>query len=78
MVFGHSQLLFLAAAFFGDLHEFNIAANTWTDLSSLVEGVPPAARDRHGFASVGGKLYVYGGRKLIGVLLCPASCTAHI
>ncbi len=73
------------SAFRDDLHEFNIDAKVWTDLSSPVLGTKPTARDGHGFASAGGKLYVHGGRILTGELealgtpFCPQSrcASAH-
>ena len=34
---------------------------SWTDLSVAVSGTAPPPRDGHGFALVGGKLYVHGG-----------------
>ncbi len=43
-----------------DLFSFNIATMTWT-LLSAANGIRPAARCGHGFASAGGKLYVHGG-----------------
>jgi hypothetical protein len=57
----------LAVSFLNDLHEFNIDAKVWTELSSQVHGTPPTARDEHGFASAGRKLYVHGGRIAVGV-----------
>ncbi len=57
----------LLAAFLDDLHEYNIDAKVWTELSSPTHGTQPTARDGHGFASAGDKLYVHGGRILIGV-----------
>ncbi len=55
-----------------DLHVYDFVANSWTDLSSSAAGIPPTARAFHGFASAGGKLYVYGGqdasKKLFGGL----------
>ena len=45
-----------------DLHSLDPVAMAWAALSEEVEGVPPTARYRHGFASVAAKLYVYGGQ----------------
>ena len=44
-----------------DLHSFNSIAKVWTDLSALVKGIVPTARQSHGFTSADGKLYVHGG-----------------
>jgi hypothetical protein len=35
---------------------------TWTDLTSSIQGVPPAPRDGHGFAALEGKVYIFGGK----------------
>ena len=48
--------------FLDDLHEFNADTVTWTDLSSLTRGSLPFPRGGHGFASVGGRLYLQGGQ----------------
>jgi hypothetical protein len=45
-----------------DLHLYDPASVTWFNLSSHAHGFPPCARAEHGFAWVGGKLYVHGGR----------------
>ncbi len=45
----------------GDLHVYDPVAMTWEDLSAAASGTPPAARCLHGFAALGGKLYVHGG-----------------
>ena len=37
-------------------------AMPWTDLSDAASGMPPTARNRHGFTSAGGKLEVHGGQ----------------
>ena len=46
--------------------ELGIEQATWigesgTDLSDAASGIPPSARDSHGFTSAGGKLCVHGG-----------------
>jgi hypothetical protein len=45
-----------------DLHLYDPASVTWFNLSSHARGSPPCERTEHGFAWVGGKLYVHGGR----------------
>ena len=40
---------------------YNPSLMLWTDLTSLVTGVPPSVRASYGFASAGTKLYVFGG-----------------
>ena len=44
-----------------DLHSYDPVAMAWTDLSDAASGTPPTARNRHGFTSAAGKLYVHGG-----------------
>ena len=44
-----------------DLHVYDPATKSWTDLSNPASGIPPSPRDSHGFASAAGKLYVHGG-----------------
>ena len=44
-----------------DLHVYDPAGMAWTNLSSPLSGQPPTSRDSHGFASAGGRLFVYGG-----------------
>ena len=50
----------------GDLHVYDPAAMAWTDLSAAASGTPPSARENQGFASTGGRIYVYGGKGEIG------------
>lgn len=45
-----------------DLHAYDIASASWTDLTTVGFGTLPAARYAHGTAAFNGKLYVYGGR----------------
>ena len=45
----------------GDLHSFDPIAKVWTNLSAQAGGAVPTARQRHGFTSADGKLYVHGG-----------------
>lgn len=45
----------------GDLHVFDPSAMAWEDLSADVSGTAPSPRYSMGFASAGGKLYVFGG-----------------
>ena len=44
-----------------DLHAYDPAGRAWVDLSRPAAGSPPSARECLGFASAGGRLYVYGG-----------------
>ena len=44
-----------------DLHAYNLVTMAWTDLSAQGNETSPTARGNHGFTSVDGKLYVYGG-----------------
>ena len=53
-----------------DLHVFDPAKMTWTDLSAAINGPRPSARSFHGFTSAGGKLYVHGGLKTGGTQGC--------
>ena len=60
---------------FQDLYVYDPATKAWTDLSTPVSGTPPIARCYHGFTSLGGSLYVYGGykygeRRRMGFALC--------
>ena len=58
---GKEQAAAAAAGVLGDLHVYDPAAVSWTDLSSSAAGSPPSARHGHGFASAAGTLYVQGG-----------------
>ena len=40
---------------------YDTSTQTWTDLTSATSGIPPTARQSHGFAALDGKLYVFGG-----------------
>ncbi len=44
-----------------DIHEFDPATLTWTELSDLVTGDEPVPRSEHAMAAMGAKLYVFGG-----------------
>ena len=44
-----------------DLYAFDPVAVAWTDLTDGAYGLPPRARNSHGFTSAGGKVYVHGG-----------------
>ena len=71
-----------------DIHVFEVDNATWTDLTHTIVGTPPSKRFTHGFAAVGGQLYVFGGctaeqggiwgtdGELLSVLLCVRSLTA--
>eukprot|EP00961_Rhodomonas_salina_P267544 3615042-Rhodomonas_salina.2 len=54
--------------YFADLHEYDIAAARWTNLTDLSSGTPPGARTWAAMASVGGKVYVHGGTTCLGDL----------
>ena len=53
-----------------DLHAYDIASVTWTDLSAAVSGASPSARARHGFVSARNKLFVHGGDDSTGDYAC--------
>ena len=53
------------AAVLADLHQFDPATASWTDLSALPD--PPPPRRSHAFASAGGVLYVHGGERQLEV-----------
>ena len=44
-----------------DMHVFDPANTSWTDLSTAVSGPPPIARAYVGFTSEAGRLFVHGG-----------------
>mmetsp|Transcript_11498 Transcript_11498/g.27046 ORF Transcript_11498/g.27046 Transcript_11498/m.27046 type:complete len:370 (-) Transcript_11498:132-1241(-) len=44
-----------------DLHAFDVASRTWTDLSVPRSGSPPSPRPWMGMAATGSKLYIFGG-----------------
>ena len=53
---------FLSAGLLNDLHVFDPAIMSWSDLSGSISGTPPEARYRMGMtSSADGKLYVFGG-----------------
>ena len=54
------------AGLLNDLHAYDPAALAWTDLSFGFTGSLPTATFGHGFASAGGRLYVFGGRGSAG------------
>eukprot|EP00961_Rhodomonas_salina_P283088 3825589-Rhodomonas_salina.2 len=43
------------------LHAYHIASGTWSDRSSPLGGVAPAARYDLGFGAINGRLYVFAG-----------------
>ena len=49
----------------GDLWIFDLALSTWAELPTAL-GSPPGPRAFHGFASLGGLLYVHGGQVYSG------------
>ena len=46
---------------FNDLHAYDPANRTWTNLSDPLSGQPPSPRESHGLIAAGGRLYVMGG-----------------
>jgi hypothetical protein len=52
--------------FTNDLHTYLPESMTWLNLARYASGDPPSPRENHGFASAGGKLYVYGGENYNG------------
>ena len=46
---------------FNNLVQFNPSTMTWASLTSSIQGAAPCPRDSHGFASLEGKVYVFGG-----------------
>jgi hypothetical protein len=44
-----------------DLHVYDPANRSWTNISYPASGIPPPARDGYVMASAGGKLYLMGG-----------------
>ena len=53
--------LVVAADDLGDLHMYDPAEKSWTDLSSPLHGQPAPRRDSHGFTWLGQELFVHGG-----------------
>ena len=51
-----------------DVYQFDISAGQWANLSNVVKGDRPAPRASFGFASVGGRLYLFGGLNWNGKL----------
>jgi hypothetical protein len=51
----------LIAGPLNDMHVFDPASMTWTDLSNNMIGELPPARRFPGFTSAGGRLFVLGG-----------------
>ena len=49
------------AEIFADLHGYNLADRSWTNLSAPAAGSPPSARGAHGFAATENLLYVLSG-----------------
>jgi hypothetical protein len=49
------------AGLLDDLHAFDPATMTWTNLSVADDTGRPSARSNHGFTSAGGLMYVHGG-----------------
>ena len=53
-----------SAVLYDDLYSFDPVSMIWTRLTAVNDNTRPSARDRHGFTSAGGKLYVHGGNKV--------------
>ena len=47
--------------YLNDLFELDTDSLQWTDLSTPSSGNPPSSRYWHGFTSLGGDLFVFGG-----------------
>ncbi len=58
---GAAMISNVVAGLLNDFHVYDPANIRWTDLSAAASGSPPSPRDGHGFALLGGKLYVHGG-----------------
>jgi hypothetical protein len=52
-----------------DFFAFDPINKTWKNLSGLVSGVLPGPRHSFGFASAGGKIFVFGGERDEGQFL---------
>ena len=50
-----------SGVFLGDLLALDPTSQSGMDPTAKIRGTPPSARQRHGFTSIGGKLYVHGG-----------------
>eukprot|EP00961_Rhodomonas_salina_P017925 241070-Rhodomonas_salina.2 len=46
---------------YNDLHEYDIASRTWTELSTPIGGAIPSSRSSPGIATYNGFLYIFGG-----------------
>ena len=51
----------MLADLLNDLFMFDPYEMTWTNLTNSVRGTPPSPRERHGFTSTNGTLFVFGG-----------------
>mmetsp|Transcript_28106 Transcript_28106/g.66499 ORF Transcript_28106/g.66499 Transcript_28106/m.66499 type:complete len:166 (-) Transcript_28106:1509-2006(-) len=49
------------AQLMNDLHMYDIASGSWTDLTAPLDITRPLEREHMGFAEWSGKLYVFGG-----------------
>jgi hypothetical protein len=58
---------------FNDLYSFDPCTCIWKNLTDLVVGPVPSPRRFPGFASAGGKLYLFGGVNIEAGNLSPAS-----
>ena len=47
---------------FNDLVQFDPATMAWKDITSSIQGTLPGPRDSHGFTSLSGKVYIFGGK----------------
>ena len=56
-----THTLSLTAGHFNDLRSFRQQNYEWTDLTGLVFGFKPTPRTKHGVASTGTSIYVFGG-----------------
>ena len=53
-----------------DLHTYDPVSRLWRDLTSTTKGTNPSPRMNHGFDTVLGKIYVYGGANSNGAYFC--------
>jgi N-acetylneuraminic acid mutarotase len=66
-VFGGRQSVTMEEAPMNDLFRFDIATNTWTEITATGPVLPPA-RSFHRMVAVGSYLYVFGGCAAVGRL----------
>jgi len=55
-------------SYLNDLVEYDINGSSWKDLSPMSAGVAPSVRANMGFEEWNGKLYLFGGQNVLGML----------